>query len=653
MSKDYGTTDTLEAWVMNKCDGWRDHFESNYSERFDEYYRIWRGIWDASDSMRMSERSRLISPATQQAVESSVAEIEEATFGRGNFFDIRDDLQDPDPRDVGFLKKQLTEDLNFAKTRSSVAECLINAAVFGTGIGELMLEEMVELTPATQPAMDGQMTAIGVMKKDRFIVKLDPVMPQNFLIDPLATSIEDALGVAIDKMVPEHQVRMNIDSGIYMDVDFECTPSDPDLEDASKVNPVYEDGMVRLTKYYGLVPTELLKESITVELSQDGDEIEEVIKLADEDDESSYTEVILVIANGSTLLKVEKNPYMKGDRPVVAFSWDIVPSRFWGRGICEKAYNSQKALDTELRARVDALALTVHPMMAIDASRMPRGAKLDVRPGKTFLTNGNPAEILQPFRFGSLDQVTFNQAQQLQSMVQQSTGAIDSAGIPASINGEGTAAGISMGLGAIIKRHKRTLINFQENFLIPFIEKAACRYMQFVPELYPVKDYKFVATSTLGIIAREYETTQLVQLLQTMPQESPVYNLLVTAVVDNMAISNRDEIIAAIQQAAQPNPQAQQMQQVQTQIQMEAAMAQLENLKAQTAEIVSRVQQNNVETQLLPIEEETRRIAAMSKNMPMDEFKKLVEYAKLQLKEKEIDVKENMVEMQMRQASNN
>lgn len=653
MSKDYGTTDTLEAWVMNKCDGWRDHFESNYSGRFDEYYRIWRGIWDASDSMRMSERSRLISPATQQAVESSVAEIEEATFGRGNFFDIRDDLQDPDPRDVGFLKKQLTEDLSFAKTRSTVAECLINAAVFGTGIGELMLEETTELTPATQPAMDGQMTAIGVMKKDRFIVKLDPVMPQNFLIDPLATSIEDALGVAIDKMVPEHQVRMNIDSGIYMDVDFECTPSDPDLEDASKVNPVYEDGMVRLTKYYGLVPTELLKESITVELSQDGDETEEVIKLADEDDESSYTEVILVIANGSTLLKVEKNPYMKGDRPVVAFSWDIVPSRFWGRGICEKAYNSQKALDTELRARVDALALTVHPMMAIDASRMPRGAKLDIRPGKTLLTNGNPAEILQPFNFGSLDQVTFNQAQQLQSMVQQSTGAIDSAGIPASINGEGTAAGISMGLGAIIKRHKRTLINFQENFLIPFIEKAACRYMQFVPELYPVKDYKFVATSTLGIIAREYETTQLVQLLQTMPQESPVYNLLVTAVVDNMAISNRDEIIAAIQQAAQPNPQSQQLQQVQTQMQMESAMAQLENIKAQTAEVVSRVQQNNVETQLLPIEEETRRIAAMSKNMPMDEFKKLVEYAKLQLKEKEIDVKENMVEMQMRQVSNN
>jgi hypothetical protein len=72
-----------------------------------------------------------------------------------------------------------------------------------------------------------------------------------------------------------------------------------------------------------------------------------------------------------------------------------------------------------------------------------------------------------------------------------------------------------MSLGAIIKRHKRTLINFQD-FLVPFVTKAAHRYMQFNPELYPVKDFKFVASSSLGIIAREYEVTQLVQLLQTM-----------------------------------------------------------------------------------------------------------------------------------------
>ena len=48
---------SIEEWVMGKCENWRDHYESNYSEQFEEYYRLWRGIWDASDSERSSERS--------------------------------------------------------------------------------------------------------------------------------------------------------------------------------------------------------------------------------------------------------------------------------------------------------------------------------------------------------------------------------------------------------------------------------------------------------------------------------------------------------------------------------------------------------------------------------------------------------------------
>ena len=50
-------------------------------------------------------------------------------------------------------------------------------------------------------------------------------MPQNFLIDPLATNIDDALGVAIDKMVPMHSVEQGIDAGIYRDVEVESMAS--------------------------------------------------------------------------------------------------------------------------------------------------------------------------------------------------------------------------------------------------------------------------------------------------------------------------------------------------------------------------------------------------------------------------------------------
>tara|TARA_X000001316_G_C921685_1_gene36216 strand:+ start:318 stop:2279 length:1962 start_codon:yes stop_codon:yes gene_type:complete len=648
----YGDTSndfqSLEGWVISKCEQWRDHFESNYQYSFDEYYRLWRGIWAEEDSLRSSERSRLISPALQQAVESSVAEVEEATFGRGKWFDIKDDFADQQPQDIQLLRNQLTEDMQFANARKSIAECLINSAVFGTGIGEIVLEEITETRPATQPIMDGNMTAVGVMESSRTLVKLRPILPQNFLIDPVATSIDEALGVAIDEFVPLHQVETAQQKGVYRDVDIAQAVPDVDLEPDQDLT-MYLDDRVRLTKYYGLVPRDLFEAAFYEGENEDRPTDEEF------EDYSPYVEAIVIIANGGTLLKIEENPYMMQDRPVVAFPWDVVPSRFWGRGICEKGYNAQKALDTELRARIDALALTVHPMLAVDASRLPRGSKLEVRPGKAILTNGNPSEVLQPFRFGNLDANTFNQASSLQQMVQMATGAIDAAGIPGSINGDATAAGISMSLGAIIKRHKRTLINFQDSFLLPFVKKAAYRYMQFNPELYPVADFKFVASSSLGIIAREYEVTQLVQLLQTMSPDSPMYPLLIESIVDNMNLSNREQIIDGLRQS---NQQQRQQKQQQSKMLLELDMAQkqesIKNIQAQTAEIESRVQQNAIESQLLPLDAETRRLAVQAKGGPDEvdkEFERRAKLAELVLKEREIASKEEIVETQMRQVN--
>jgi hypothetical protein len=616
--------ESLEEWVMTKCENWRDHYESNYEQKFEEYYRLWRGQWDPADSERGSERSRIISPALQQAVESNVAELEEATFGRGKWFDIKDDANDQDPQDIAYLRKKLTEDFESCKVRKAVAECLINSAVFGTGMGEITLEEIKEMAPATQPLMDGQLTAVGVNITDRVVVKLKPVLPQNFLIDPVATSVEDALGVAIDEFVSKHSVEMLQEQGVYKEAVIESAAPDSDLEPDQDMS-LYNDDKVRLTKYYGLVPRELL-------------EAEDV----DVEEDSRYVEAIVVIANGGTLLKAEANPYMMNDRPIVAFPWDVVPGRFWGRGVCEKGYNSQKALDTELRARIDALSLTIHPMLAIDATRLPRGARPEVRPGKMILTNGDPREVLQPFNFGQVGQITFAQAASLQQMVQQATGAVDSAGIAGQVNGEATAAGISMSLGAIIKRHKRTLINFQQSFLLPFVTKAAHRYMQFDPENYPVADYKFNATSTLGIIAREYEVTQLVQLLQTMQQDSPLYPVLIQSIIDNMNLSNREELIAAMQQAGQPDPQAQQMAQVAQQAQIEFQQAQTAALQGQASESQARAGKYTVETQLAPQELEIEKIEAITRNLKEGdaddkEFERRMKIAEVALKEKNLN----------------
>ena len=627
--------ESIEDWVITKCEDWRDYYESNYEQRFEEYYRLWRGQWDPADSQRGSERSRIISPALQQAVESNVAELEEATFGRGKWFDVSDNLGDTDKQDVLFLRNKLTEDFEECKVRKAVAECLINAAVFGVGIGEIIIEEMKEMAPATQPIMGGDLQAVGVNITERVKVKLKPVLPQNFLIDPVATSVDDAMGVAIDEFVSRHQVELLQEQGVYRDVYVGSAAPDTDLEPDQDLT-IYNDDKVRLTKYYGLVPRELLEEAA---------EDDEETLVSDEKSKSKYVEAVVVIANGGILLKAEANPYMMTDRPVVAFPWDVVPGRFWGRGVCEKGYNSQKALDTELRARIDALSLTIHPMMAIDATRLPRGAKPEVRPGKMVLTNGDPREVLQPFNFGQVSQITFAQAGALQQMVQQATGAVDSAGIAGSVNGEATAAGISMSLGAIIKRHKRTLINFQQSFLIPFVKKAAYRYMQFDPENYPVADYKFNASSTLGIIAREYEVTQLVQLLQTMQKDSPLYNTLIQSIIDNMNLSNREELLTAMQQAMQPNPQAQQMQQQAQQLQMQFQQSQTAALAAQAQESNARATKLAAEAAVVPQELEIDKINAITRNLKEGdqddkEFERRMRVAETMLKEREVKARE-------------
>jgi hypothetical protein len=638
-NEDFTLEQSLEEWVNDKCQGWRNHFDSNYSEQFDEYYRLWRGQWAAEDKTRESERSKIISPALQQAVESSVAELEEATFGRGKWFDIEDDVTDQEKRDIAVLRETLYKDFKKNKVRKGVAECLINAAVFGTGVAEVVLAEEKEFQPATQPVMGGELTAVGVNIVDKTCVKLRPVMPQNFLIDPLATSIEDALGCAIDEFVSSHQIEQLQEQGVYQDVEVGIAASDFDIEPDKDLS-VYEDDKVRLTKYYGLVPRHLLDSASTTS------EEEEMESLGlDDESDSYYVEAVVVIANEGTLLKAEANPYMMADRPVVAFPWDVVPSRFWGRGVCEKGYNSQKALDAELRARIDALALTIHPMMAMDATRMPRGAKPTVRAGKTILTNGNPSEVLQPINFGNVSQMTFGQAAELQKMVQTATGAIDSAGIAGSINGESTAAGVSMSLGAIIKRHKRTLINFQESFLIPFVTKAAHRYMQFNPERYPVADYKFHTSSSLGIIAREYEVTQLVQLLQTMQPDSPMYSQLIMSIVDNMNLANREELVAALQQANQPDEQAQQAQQQAQQAQLAFQASQTAALQGQATESQARAQKLAAEASVVPQELEIDRIKAVTTNLQAGdaddkEFQKRLKISEQLLKEREVAVKE-------------
>lgn len=643
----------LVNFVVNHCDRWRDYRDTNYLTDWLEYERIFRGEWDAQDKTRESERSRIVTPGTTQAVETRHAEIMEAIFGQGEFFDIQDDIRDVNnnPLDVAMIKAQLMEDFKVDKIRKAIDQIELMAEIYGTGIGEIVVKTEKIFVPSTQPipGQPGQ-AAIGVLEKDRIAVKIVPVNPKNFLFDPNGTSIEDCMGVAIEKYVSIHKVVKGQEDGIYRKVEIGTDSMDTDLEPTQEITQ-YEDDKVKLLTYYGLVPREY------IEKLEEGAEVEDLFpEDSVQDDYADLVEAIVVIANDGVLLKAEKNPYMMKDRPILAYQDDTVPNRLLGRGTVEKAYNSQKAVDAQIRSHLDSLALTTSPMMAMDATRLPRGAKFEVKPGKNILTNGNPNEILYPFKFGNTDPGNMNTAKEFERMLLQSTGTLDSNGMVSSVSRDANQGGISMAVASIIKKYKRTLVNFQEDFMIPFINKAAYRYMQFDPERYPTVDLKFIPTAALGIIAREHEQQQFISLLQTLGPNTPVLPVILKGIMANSSLSNRHELIQMLDQMAKPDPQAQQIQQVQQQLAMQLAQAQIAVQATQAEQNRAEATKLAVEAQLMPQEMQAKVIGSTTKNLPAgqesDEFNKRVKIAELMLKEADIKNKSKIVEMQMAEKQN-
>jgi len=628
----------LVAWIVEHCDQWRDWRDQNYLDDWKAYERIFRGRWEPEDRTRDSERSRIISPATQQAIETRHAEIMEAIFGSGEWFDIKDDINDVDgnPIDVEELKLQLMEDFDRDKIKKSIDQIELMAEIYGTGIGELIIKTEKQYTPATQaiPGVQGQ-AAIGVEETERISVKLIPVNPKNFIVDPNATSLDDSMGCAIEKFVSVHKIVQGMEEGIYRKVNLGLASPDDDLEVTEEDN-IYQEGRVKLLTYYGLVPKEYLPEFSS----------KDMVDLFPEDsvadDYADLVEAIVVIGNDGQLLKAEANPYMMNDRPVMLYQDDTVPGRVFGRGTAEKAFNMQRAIDGQLRAHMDSVALTTAPMIAMDATRLPRGAKFEIKPGKAFLTNGDPTQIVMPFKFGETDPVSLATAQNFERMLLQATGTVDSAGLPSNVPRDG-GGGMSMAMAGIIKKYKRTLSNFQEDFLIPFINKAAWRYMQFDPERYPSVDMVFIPTATLGILAREFEQQQFIALLQTLGPDTPVLPIILKGILQNSSLTNRQEMIQMLDQMNQPSPEDQQMQMMQQQAQMAQAEAQINVLNAQAQKYSAEAQQTAVDTELAPTIAQAKLTAALSTNLDNDneqaDFERRAKIAELMIKEEELKIK--------------
>lgn len=585
----------LVGWILQRVTMWENVRERGYGRLWANYWRLWRGKWDALDQNRDSERCRVITPALAQAIEASVAEVEEAVFAKDIWFDI-DERKTTGPAKMTALmsRDELLQDMDQVNVRGVVSEAVLNAAIFGTGI--------VQITPTVQshkkPRRNPKTFKLEADKSERVVVEAEAIRPDCFIPDPAGTRIDQMLGCAVKRVKPQHAILEKIKNGTYLksalpfvfpqhrllnrDIDKEVDPQ-------SQITVVDADE-TEVIEWHGKVPLGLLNDALG-----DKTEVDAILGIsgqhpADETNEE-FVEAIVTIANGHVLLRAMVNPYVMRDRGIIAFQYETVPGRFWGRGVAEKGYNPQIALDAAVRAYIDALGFISAPMMGVDSGRIPKGFKNAVYPGKVWLTQGNPAEVLQTVQIGRFEPAMFQQASEMERMVQMGTGAFDTATAlnQQSQSGANSLTANSMLMGAFVKRAKRVVQNVDRHLLTPLITKFLWRYMQFDPVRYP-EDFDFVVKSTMGIVAREAEAMQLTQLIGMVGEEFPQVRLLLAkGIIENSAVSNKVEIMQAVAQVLNPPPQAQQQQQQAQQLQMQQAHAEVEGQLLGNQKIIAEI----------------------------------------------------------------
>ncbi len=542
-----GARQQLVEWVMEHVLEWERWRKQHLDHKWAEYLRKWRGVWDEEDRTRSSERSRLISPALQQAVEEAMAEMEEAVMGdKEAFFDIDDDHSDGQKEDWQALRLQAIDDMDYANIPGALMECCgLMGAVYGTAIGKLVVDTRPDKKLKTLLDPKKRTITEGIQGGERVVVFLEPVRCDQFVIDtavnkPGREGIEQALGMAHRLPRPRHSVRARIESEDYWEVPLDgvmATQQGLATESGSLKVSSQEDANL-LTEYHGLVPKVLLAAA-----QAGADAVNEI-------DSRDMVEAVCTIVDDAYLLAARNNENLKGDRDFIAAPYDLLPGSFWGRGVAEKGINSQKALDAQLRAQIDGLGYTVHPMLGINSQRRDPRHKLEVKPGGLIYTNGDPRESLFPLNFGRIDPTTFTATGELERLIQSATGTAGSGAVRSSRSNPSLGVS-SMAQGGLAKRSKRTLRLMERHFLLPLIEKFVLRHMQWNEEVYPFMDLRFRVRTATSLVAREVENQTLTQLLSAIPPQSPVFYALLGQIIQNSSLKDKGFVMNLIRAVIQ------------------------------------------------------------------------------------------------------
>jgi hypothetical protein len=151
----------------------------------------------------------------------------------------------------------------------------------------------------------------------------------------------------------------------------------------------------------------------------------------------------VLIANRTTILKCEDNPYWDGLPPYIVFSPLVVAGRFPGQGLLEMNMSIKDGIDRLAQMQEDHLKFSVVPMLEVDANSLenPEGdMQTGVQPGKVFYKRaGAGPNAVAGVQFPQLSNSSFNFQSAMEKEYQRGTFITDQSQGLLDVKGETTA----------------------------------------------------------------------------------------------------------------------------------------------------------------------------------------------------------------------
>jgi len=485
------------------------------------------------------ERSRLQMPATKSANTMAKDNLYQMLFDADQFFDIQGRTPDDNPEVVkAYLKYLWDKDNNQKEMKSFISDL----TCYGTGICQVAIDVVTEKR-LIQKSKSGQTLAkrlnnrffklpenrapnseVSIDKKVLIRPSFKWVDIFNFYIEPQAMDIQSSTGVIIRKQLKFHTLRQmqqddliegveriadNLKNAMPDDSNAPNIPMDDDRRERLLSSGLIADlgpGDVSLLEYWGWLDRELL-----VKAGYEG-------KI-----DNGGAEVVVLVANGTTVLKLKPNPLLTGERPFYSETYESISGQFYGLGICDIADGAQRALDATVRSRIDNKRISMNSTFAVNLDQLVRKKDKGMFPGQVYFTRGDPNSAIKNFVIPDITGGSYIEAQEFERAIHEATGIAPIVGGQVT-SGSQTATEVTIQRRQASVRLRQVALGIEDNIIEPVLRQFYQISLQFFNEDEIIKttgagvnvidnlknitvadivgDYNFIPLGVAGVVAQ-------------------------------------------------------------------------------------------------------------------------------------------------------